>query len=295
MGIKIDTVGSTLPKTVFLTLVCDDALCTACETWKGDHYPVLMREALAAGWKESAEHTFLCPQHSGKKVMNAITLPPWSYSFLSGYQNCPFQTFCRYIAKTAVFMESAAQKWGNDVHDAMNLRITAGKPLKPEMVKWENWGKAFVGLPVRGEERVGVRADGTPCGFYDPDCAGHMKIDLVYEPGDHTARLFDWKTGKVREDDFELRLQALFVQARNPELRHIYGWYVWLAEGAHGTLGAKHDLSDVDRTWAEVDSMMNTIKNNAAINHWPKREGPLCKYCNVPKAQCEYNRNPDMK
>jgi len=213
---------------------------------------------------------------------------PWSYTFLSTYQNCPDQAFHRYIAKDVPYVETAAMAWGNRVHDAMDKRISAGRPLDGDVAKFEPFAKAFDGKKVETEKRMGLREDGSPCGFYDTDCYGHMKLDVIYEPGDATIRLFDWKTGKVREDPFELRLQALFVQARNPEVRAIRGWYVWLGQGEAGRLGAPHDLSDIERTWAEVDSIMHTIKSNAAINHWPKREGPLCRYC--PVKSCEYNK-----
>lgn len=218
------------------------------------------------------------------------TLPPWSYTFLSTYQNCPHQAFHRYIAKDVLYVETAATKWGNDVHSAMDKRIAAGVPLSGDTAKFEPLAAAFVGKPVETELRMGVRENSTVCGFYDKDCFGHMKLDLIYTPGDMTIRLFDWKTGSVREDPFELRLQALFVQARTPDVRVIRGWYVWLGQGPAGKLGAPHDLSDVERTWAEVNSMMHTIRANAAINHWPKKEGPLCKWCSVKS--CEFNRAP---
>lgn len=227
-----------------------------------------------------------------------MTVPIWSYSFLSDYQICPSRAFHKFVAKDVGFEDTPALRWGNTCHNGMDKRISAGVPLASEKdaegneigpAKFEHFAKAFNGLRVETETRMGVRRNGTVCGFYDADCYGHMKVDLVYTPGDFTARLFDWKTGKKREDPWELRLQALFVQARDPELRIIKGWYVWLGEGPAGKLGACHDLSDVERTWAEVDSMMHTITNYAAINHWPKKEGPMCKWCAVK--QCEFNRS----
>lgn len=215
-------------------------------------------------------------------------LPPWSYSFLNEYSICPYRCFRQQVARDVPWVDTAAKSWGNKVHKGMDERISAGKPLTGDMAKFEPWAAQFDGKKVETELRLGVRQDGTTCGFYDP-CYGHMRIDLAFEPGDGTARLFDWKTGKVREDDFELRLQALLVQARNPALRSIHAWYVWLGDGPAGKLGARHDVSDIERTWAEVDSMMHTIRMNAAINHWPKREGPLCGYCDVKN--CEHNKS----
>lgn len=213
-------------------------------------------------------------------------IPPWSYSFLNDYLVCPSRAFHKYIAKDVPYEETAAMRWGNEVHAAMDKRIAGGVPLNGECAKFEEFAAPFDGKKVETEIRLGLREDGTTCGFYDSDCWGHAKLDLIYTPEDYSIRLFDWKTGNVREDPFELRLQALFAQARNPEARKIVGRYVWLGAGK---LGASHDLSDIERTWAEVDSMMHTICSNAAINHWPTKEGPLCKFC--PVKQCPYNRS----
>ena len=217
-------------------------------------------------------------------------IPKWSYSFLSDYQICPYRVQSKYITKDAKHEDTEAIRWGNTCHAALDKAISAGSPLEGEVGRYAPWASAFTGQPVETEVRLGVREDGTPCGFYDEDCYGHGKVDVVLTPGDSTIRIFDWKTGKVREDDFELRVNAVFAQARNPEVRHIWGWYVWLGQGAAGKLGVRHDLSDVERTWAEIDSMMHTIRANAAIHHWPKREGPMCKFC--PVKQCEYNKTP---
>ncbi len=217
------------------------------------------------------------------------TYLPWTYSKLNSFIICNHMFFRRYIAKDIPYVKSAKQQWGDDVHAAMDKRISAGVPLPVDMAKWEKWAVPFADKAVRCELQVGVRLNGTTCGFWDDDVWGRGKIDLLYEPGDMTARLFDWKTGRVWEDPFELRTNAIFVQAMNPALRNIAGWYVWLGEGADGKLGGQHDLTDVERTWAEVSSVVNTIANRFAVNQWPKKPGPLCGSCDV--MDCEHNRN----
>lgn len=222
--------------------------------------------------------------------VRTATCPPWSFTHLNTFINCPHQYFQKYIAKTVPYVKTEKQAWGDTVHKAFERRIGAGIPLKPEMAKWEKWAAPFAGKPVRCELQLGVRQNGTVTGFFDADVWGRCKIDLIYET-DQSARLFDWKTGRVWEHPFELQVQGLFAQALNPSLRHIAGWFVWLGEGADGKLGEKHDCTDVERTWAEVSSIVNTMNNNLAINHWPKKPGPLCAHCDVKT--CEHNRKKD--
>lgn len=218
-----------------------------------------------------------------------MKLPVASYSLLNDFINCPYKAFRKYIAKDVPYEKTAATEHGNAGHDAMDKRISAGVPLPADFARFERWAAPFDGKRVETEIRLGCRADGSPCGFYDEDCYVHGKADLIVTPGDHTLRMFDWKWGNVREEPFELRVNAAMAQARDPEVRQIRGWYAWMKEGPDGKLGMPHDLSDVERTWAEIDSIIHTMGNYAAINHWPKKENPLCKWC--PAKDCQYNRN----
>ena len=94
-----------------------------------------------------------------------MKLPPWSYTFLSAYQNCPWQTWGRYIAKDVPFVETAAMANGTFVHNAMDKRISAGVPLPDQLKNFEPWAKGFDGKKVETEVRLGVRENGSICGF----------------------------------------------------------------------------------------------------------------------------------
>lgn len=211
-----------------------------------------------------------------------------SHTLLACYQNCNHQAFRRYVAKDVPYVETPQMAWGNDVHDQMDKRLSSGKPLTGEVAKYEGFAAALAPMMPLTEVRLGVRANWEPCGFYDADCYFCCKIDVLIVR-DGTAAIFDWKTGKRREDPTELRQQGSLVLAHNPGLRRIVGRYVWLQDNA---LGVEHDLlSFVRQTDAEIVSMMAHLRASAGVNHWPKRQGPLCAYCNVP--DCEFLRKPN--
>jgi hypothetical protein len=100
------------------------------------------------------------------------------------------------------------------------------------------------------------------------------------------ARLIDYKTGKMREDPFELKVQAVLLHARHPQLKEIKGQYIWLKDGK---LGKPHDLSDTTATWNEIGRLVRLIERDMAAGAWEKREGPLCNWCEV--RDCENNPN----
>lgn len=212
----------------------------------------------------------------------------WSYSMLHGFRDiCAFQSEARYITKTIKFVETPEIQWGNKVHKAMQHRL-GGKPLPLDMQQWEPFVAPLAERGATAEQELGVTAEGKPCRFFSdkPQVWGRGKIDVTLIEGD-TAAIWDWKSGSSRyEDPFELETNAVLLKAKHPHLKKITGWYVWLKENR---LSKPYDLSDVGKTWNEICRIMQTIHNYKAIQEYPKRESPLCRWCQ--RYDCENNPN----
>jgi PD-(D/E)XK nuclease superfamily len=214
-----------------------------------------------------------------------MRLPPASHTMLQNFDNCPFKGFRMYIAKDLPKgAPSKEMEWGQTVHKAMEKRLSRGTPLPAEMQKYEHLVSPLVVHKPLAEVPLAIRADGSPCGFFDDDvfCRGYGDVAIVKGP---LAVLFDWKTGKKREDKAELRLHALMLQAKYSSLTQITGYYVWLQEGK---LGALHNLSETHETWADLNEQMDEIKFMAEQGSFPKTPNPLCGWCAV--LDCEHNK-----
>ena len=211
----------------------------------------------------------------------------FSYSIINTYLICPHQMYRRYVKKDLPFVETKEMRWGNEVHTAFEYRVGGGKPLPVNMQQWESIAAAFDGLGAKCELKLGVTAQGRPTGFFEPDVFLRGKVDVTIIKN-ATAFLPDWKSGRSREDPFELEVLAVLTHAANPYLQTIKGAYVWLKENR---IGQQHDLSDTRSTWARVNNLAEEIKDCMSDNVFEKRQGPLCKFCNVK--DCEFNRNAD--
>lgn len=209
-----------------------------------------------------------------------MNLPPWSYTLLSGFENCPRQAFHRYIKKDLKFEESEASRWGNEVHKAMELAINEGRPL-PKGMEYAALVSPLLGGDA--ERKFGIRRDGTPGDFFAPDVWGRCKIDCILIKGD-AAILPDWKTGKVREDPDELEINAVLVKAHYPHLKKITGWYVWLKEKR---IGRQYDLSNTEAKFQEIKARYSRFEQAFQTDFWPPRQSGLCAYCAVKS--CEFN------
>lgn len=210
------------------------------------------------------------------------------YSFTSlncYYSICPYQFFRRYVAKDVPWVESTAMAKGNAIHSAFELRIGGGKPLPEGMRQWEGFCTPFDNSGALVERKYAVDATGYPVDYWNNKVLIRGKIDLNVVRSE-TAYIADWKSGKVREDPFELEVGAMLLHSANPQLKKIVASYVWLAENR---VGVQHDVSATAKTWDKCQRIIAQVKADMAADHFEKRQGPLCKWCNV--FDCEYNKN----
>jgi PD-(D/E)XK nuclease superfamily len=216
-----------------------------------------------------------------------------SYSFLDAEANCPRKAYHKFIARDLPREEqSDAQKAGIAVHTAFERRINEGTPLPTSFKKYDAIGDMFDrykkefdghGL-VQAELKLAMTADHKPVDFWSKLAylRGALDVAVIF-PDYKSAYVWDWKTGKVREDPWELQIQGLLLKALHPKLEMITGSYVWLKDGK---LGEPHDLSDTDRTAASVRAQLGEVQRRA---EWPARPNPLCGWCPVPKSKCEHS------
>jgi hypothetical protein len=216
-----------------------------------------------------------------------MKLPVASFSFLNTWDICPHQAYRRYIAKDLPREpESPEMAWGNEVHSAMEKRLKKGSNfvLPEHMLIFEQFCAPLSKFSFTPELKLGMTAQGKKCDFFAGNVFLRGKLDVPIILA-HTALLLDWKTGKKREEPYELEIQGLLLEANRPGVEKIIGQYVWLKDL---TLGETHDLSCTDRTWQRVTAAMSDVERAMERGTFIKTPGPLCGWCSV--MDCEHNR-----
>lgn len=209
----------------------------------------------------------------------------YTYTMLNTWLICPEQCYRRFIKKDIPFQATKEMQYGTEVHTALEYRIGGKKPLPDAMRQWEPYAAALDNVPAKVEVKLGVDDQGQPCAFFGDNVWLRGKADVLVVDN-RIAFLLDHKTGKKREDPFELEVQALMVHAIHPTLSGIYGAYGWLREN---TVGQQHDLFDVRGTWAKINNIVEEIADSIAGNEFEKKKTPLCNWCSV--LDCEHNPN----
>jgi len=218
----------------------------------------------------------------------------YSYSNLSDYENCPKKFNHKHIAKDCTEIKSFQQTSGISVHDAIRKRVKLHEPLPENFAGHEPVCATIDAHPSikHCELSLGMTYAGAPCGFFADNVWFRGKLDLAMVQmmnGKPAAVLVDWKNGKPWEDVTELRYQALLLRVAMPELQQITGFYYWLRTGAIGQL---HNVGDTVMTWNKLHQTVDSVERRMNSGDWPADDNPLCRYCPVTKAQCQYKRDP---
>jgi PD-(D/E)XK nuclease superfamily len=219
-----------------------------------------------------------------------LTLPVMTYSFFNEFDNCPHKAFRRYVKRDLPFEEkSDAQLLGTRMHVALENLIGHGKVLPEEFRSAEPLAMIFVSMPddfpVRVEYKLAMMLDGGGCAYDRKDAWFRGKLDVCAISLDHGAWIVDWKSGKVREDPFELECQALLLKASHPSVPLIQGEYYWFSEGRPG----KRYTLTPDETYVKLAKKYEKVIQFNLSKNWPKTPNPLCGWC--PVKDCEYNTN----
>ena len=95
--------------------------------------------------------------------------------------------------------------------------------------------------------------------------------------------IVDWKTGKVRENPFELECQALLLKANHPEIPVIKGEYYWFSEKRPGQ---RYTLNPED-TYVKLAKKLRKSYSVQLEGPMAQDAEPSCGWC--PVKDCEYN------
>lgn len=214
-----------------------------------------------------------------------------SYSSIKDFQGCPRRFNEVRILKKYKQDETEAMRYGTEVHKAFELFLMEDIPLPAAFKKYQRFVDPLskVDGKILCEQKMGIRADFTPCGFFDDDVWFRGIPDyLALNEVTGVARVGDFKTGKSSRfaDTAQLELMAAMVMIHYPTIKRVKGALLFVVAG--DVIVASYErtqLSDILSKWAGYAGQIEESLDNAVWN--PKPSG-LCKFCPVSNTSCEY-------
>ena len=212
----------------------------------------------------------------------------WSWTTLSNYEICPKRCWHLNIARDVKDADSEISADGKIVHAALKERVVNGKPLPVFLRHHEKVAAKFADAPgeKHGEMKLALTREFEPCDYFAPDVWVRVYIDLVIVR-DTTAGVFDWKTGKVKDDHTQLGLNAAVLSRWMPEIELFRTAYIWLK--SHNLSPKNYTLSKLTDVWNNLIPRAGKIEEALKTTTFPAKENPLCNgYC--PVTQCPHFR-----
>lgn len=217
-----------------------------------------------------------------------------SHSALNTFETCPHKFEAEKVLKIVPYVENEYAKWGNYVHTCLENYIKNGAPLPSNVQQYQKFADAILGMARKHgdyelivEREIAITAQWELVSWFDRSAYFRIKIDVLVLLPNGVAMIFDWKTGKPKEDPLQLMLYALFVFKLWPHIHTCNVGNVWLAEDRADRPVTFTRAQDMDRL------MDNYVQRNTALSQaftagvYPKKKNGLCRgWCDHTK--CEY-------
>jgi hypothetical protein len=214
----------------------------------------------------------------------------WSHSSLKDYEGCPRRYYEAKVLKKYPFTDTQATIYGKELHEAAEFYIKDDKPLPQQFAFVKDTLDALKAKPGRKlcEHKMGIRADLSPCDFFDKDvwCRGIADL-LIVNDDNLTARVIDYKTGNNKYPDREqLKLMALMVFAHFPHIRRVEGALLFVVKD--DIAKASFMVGEAEEYWWDYRERVARIEQAHESGVWNPKPTPLCGWC--PCTDCEYNK-----
>jgi len=180
--------------------------------------------------------------------------------------------------------------WGKRAHKSLEANVKDGTPLIEGITK-ATWVREMTehakekGGVVQTEQQVAITETFKPTTWFAKDVWCRAVLDLTIV-GTQTAFVWDYKTGKQKEDKTQLRLFAGIGFVLWPTVSVIHTRYAWLQTG-NTTKETYTRLRQHEDIWSDLLPRVHRLEEAVATNNSPPKPGGLCRFCNVKS--CEYN------
>jgi hypothetical protein len=213
----------------------------------------------------------------------------WSFSSLKQFINCPKQYHEVKVLRNFVVQETEQMRYGTEVHKACEDYVRDGTPLAKNYQRFKPLLDALLQSPGQRypEIKMALKKDKTACEFDDPDRWVRGIADLLVVDGD-TAWVSDYKSGSAKYPDTkQLKLMALMVFARFPEVQVVKAALLFLSHDVF--IDEQYRREDIDKLWATFHPDLMRLQVAFDNGVWPTNPTGLCGWC--PVTSCKFHRS----
>ncbi len=204
----------------------------------------------------------------------------WSFSSLTAFEQCAYRYYRVRVLKDVADPPNETADWGTRVHKVMEDRVRDKTPLPDWAIQWEPLASKFDkhGDKVFCEQKIGLTRGFRPTGFFDKDVWYRGVIDVGIDGV--TTFLGDYKTGKIKENNDQLKLFSATYMCSHDYVESCDTKYFWLKHKK--TTSLKVTRFEVPLIWQEFLPRVARLETAYDKDKWPKNPSGLCNgWCPV--------------
>jgi len=202
----------------------------------------------------------------------------FSNSSIKSYEQCPYKYKLTRLEHRQEPTGDAAQR-GKDIHYEFEQALTNMPLLSPDFSYWYEYINELILLGAQSEVAFAITKDWQPCDFKDPNYWLRGIYDATYFMPPR-AHVLDWKTGKERDYEDQLKLYAAVILATNPQVEEVDTevCYIDLKKRVSYTT---HKRSDLDALKQWITDRITKIENDDIFAPKPTNN---CRWCHFRKS-----------
>jgi hypothetical protein len=215
--------------------------------------------------------------------------PAWSHSSLKDFENCARKYHEVKVLKKYPFTETEATRYGNQVHESLELYVRDKKPIPPEHAQFKDVADALLRKPGRhlAEFEMSLTVDLKPTEWKSPDVWVRGIADiLIIDDENLTAWVGDYKTGNNKYPDRDqLVLMSCMVFEYFPHIRKVNSALLFIVKNSMVKMQMLREQKDA--AWWRYRERTARLEASFANDVWNPNQTPLCGWCQV--TGCEFN------
>lgn len=206
----------------------------------------------------------------------------WSHSRIDTFKKCARQFHEVNILKTVPYTPSEPQIYGDYVHKELDKRLKTRNALPADLAHLEGLVVSIENAEgeTLSEQKLTLNTKLRPAGWFDKDAYVRVIIDVAKINGSQMF-LGDWKTGKIKFGEHQLKLFAATGFIFYPSVEQITTAYIWLRDKIVDPKVYHRD--QLQQMWTELLQEPTRLQDYANRNYWPPRPGKHCGWCGVNK------------
>jgi hypothetical protein len=214
-----------------------------------------------------------------------------SYSSIRDFEGCPRRYHEVRILKKFKSKDTEATLYGTAVHAAFEHYVRDKTPLPETYKQFQPFVEPLANSngEIQCEAKMAIRADFTPCEFFDADVWFRGIPDyLALNHEKKLARVVDYKTGKSSRyaDTAQLELMAAMIMLHYPDIDTVKGVLLFVV--ISDVIKAEFTRAELPTILSKWAGRAGAIEKTVDVGVWNPRSSALCKFC--PVTSCEYHR-----